>query len=125
MNKIVENALAAHRAKNEDATEKKVANMITSKQYGAISKILGDAQRGIDKCDYACKTILLAFDDISRGLAEMSRGYDEEAAKDARFIEIPLKNARDRVDGLVKILSQAIDKMADKYSTYDAKRLID
>lgn len=118
MNTLVKNAIAARGG----AVAK---NALTSGQYKEISKILGDAQKSLAKCDEAYKTIRMSLDDIGRGLTWMGRSFDDEATKDAHLIEMALKNAFGRIENFSHILAEVIDKKADKYSRYDPKRLID
>lgn len=118
MNTLVKNAIAARGG----AVAK---NALTSGQYKEISKILGDAQKSLAKCDDACKTIRMSLDDIERGLARMWRNFDKEAYYDAYVLEVVLKEAYKRVENFSQHLAASLALKADKYSHPDPKRLID
>ena len=127
MNSIVKNAIAAHRAKNEEAGEK-VVNAITSKQYKDIYDSLCGADTDADKCAEACKKVSFVLGDIHRDIGDICRKFDKEAADDGRAIEASLM-ACDRAHGTlataVAALQRIVAKMANKYADYDMKRLID
>jgi hypothetical protein len=126
MNKIVENALAAHRAKN-DAEGKKVANALTAKQFNGIYDALCRADTFADTCDKGIDDIDREASDIIPLLNVMYGTRDNEASKDARTIEnavVKFSSSMMAAKNALKPLAALIDKMATKYSKYDA-RLID